>query len=105
MGYWTADLHARTVRLSPQLCELLGMEPDELPIDAFVALVHPDDGDAFRMALDEAVAGRTMLRCPFRISQQAGRCRRFEARGEAIYDEDGTPVRFYGVCAELPSVA
>ena len=105
MGYWTADLDTRTLRLSPQLCELLGTEPDELPIDAFVALVHPDDGDAFRTALEEAVASRTMLRCPFRISQQAGRCRRFEARGEAIYGEDGTPVRFYGVCAELPSVA
>ncbi|HWH40245.1 MAG TPA: PAS domain S-box protein [Usitatibacter sp.] len=105
MGFWTGDLQTRTLRLSAQLCALLGTEPDELPIDAFVALMHTEDRDGFRMAMEEAVASRTMLRCPFRIAQHPGRCRRFEARGEAVYDEDGTPVRFYGVCAELPSVA
>ncbi|HET9762524.1 MAG TPA: PAS domain-containing protein, partial [Casimicrobiaceae bacterium] len=100
MGYWTADLHARTLRLSAQLCALLGTEPDELPIEAFEALMHAEGGQPLRMALEEAVAGHAMLRWPFGIG-----CRRFEARGEAVYDDDGTAVRFYGVCAELPSVA
>ena len=104
MGYWTGDLHARTLRLSPQLCALLGAESDELPIDAFEAFMQAEDGRSFRMALEEAAASRTMLRYPFRIVPAQGRCRRFEARGEAVYD-DGMAVRFYGVCAELPSVA
>jgi PAS domain S-box-containing protein len=106
MGYWTGDLDTRMLRLSPQLGALLGVtDADEVSIDAFVGFMHPEDRDPFHAALQVAMAERTMLRCPFRIPAGAGRCRRFEARGEAVYDDDGMAVRFYGVCAEMPSVA
>jgi PAS domain S-box-containing protein len=106
MGYWTGDLDTRTLRLSPQLGELLGVtDADELPIDAFVAFMHPEDRGPFNAALEEAVASRRMLRCPFRIPAGEGRFRRFEARGEAVYDDDGAAVRLYGVCAEMPPAA
>jgi PAS domain S-box-containing protein len=102
MGYWVADLPAGHLRCSPELSDLLGLSGSvDWTLDAFLALVHPDDRATFETALREAVAGRRPLSCDVRVRPQVGDWHWFEARGEAVYDSSGQPLRFYGICMDV----
>jgi len=102
MGYFVADLDAGRVRGSQELAELFGMTFSfDWTLDEFIALIHPEDRPAFRATLKDAVAGRGEFLVEFRIRRELADWRWFEGRGEAIYDQDGRPMRFYGVCADV----
>lgn len=100
MGYWVGDLEAGSIRCSHELAALLGLqEPLDWPLESFLSLLHPEDRTRFELALRGSIEGRGMLQCVFRM-ERGGEWRPFEARGEAVYDAEGAPTRFYGVCAE-----
>lgn len=104
MGYWTGDIQRETLRCSPELSSLLGLSgPIDWSLDAFVALMHPDDRRGFRQAYAASVEGRCDLMCEFRVRRDTSDWRWFEARGQAVYAEDGTATRFYGVCMDVTS--
>jgi PAS domain S-box-containing protein len=94
MGYWTfAPVHA-SMRVSAELKAILDLPESESSLDAFAAVMQPDDARRFSAAVGRAVAQRERVECEFRT--RSGK--RFEARGEAIYDAAGSVVRVYGVC-------
>ena len=104
MGYFVADLDAERVRASQELAELLGMTfAFDWTLEAFVAVLHPEDRGPFRAALADAVAGNAEFLVEFRVRRELADWRWFEGRGEAVYDHDGRPMRFYGVCADVTS--
>jgi len=102
MGYWIGEPESSTVRLSAELAELMGVSAtDDWSVESFMELMHPEDRAAFRSALADAIAQRIKLRAEFRIHGAGGGWRRFEARGEAVYGQDGRASRFYGICADI----
>ena len=104
MGYFVADLDTDRVRASQELAELFGMTfAFDWTFEAFVALLHPEDRDPFRAALSGALAGKGEFLVEFRVRRELADWRWFEGRGEAVYDHDGKPMRFYGVCADVTS--
>ena len=102
MGYWIGDLQRATLRGSAEFAELLGLSgPLDWALDDFLALVHPADRDRFRSGLDGAVEGRRVFLMEFRVRAEVAGWRWFEGRGEAVYNEHGVPMRFYGVCMDV----
>ena len=102
MGYWVADLDRGTLRGSHELAALLGLSAAfEWPMDDFLALLHPGDRDNFRAGLQGAIDGRRQCTVEFRVRADTLAWRWFEGRGEAVYNEEGTPTRFYGVCMDV----
>lgn len=102
MGYWVADLEARTLRGSHELATLLGLSNAfDGSMDDFLTLLHPADREAFRSALQAAIEARREFLTEFRVRTDMATWRWYEGRGEAVYDANGTPVRFYGVCIDI----
>ena len=94
MGYWTFAPVRASMRVSAELKAILDLPESESSLDAFAAVMQPDDARRFSAAVGRAVAQRERVECEFRT--RSGK--RFEARGEAIYDAAGSVVRVYGVC-------
>jgi PAS domain S-box-containing protein len=102
MGYFVADLDTGRVRASQQLAELLGMTfAFDWTLEAFLALMHPQDRENFRAAFARTISGRGDFVVEFRVRRELSDFRWFEGRGEAVYDQNGRAVRFYGVCADV----
>jgi PAS domain S-box-containing protein len=101
MGYWVGDLQRDTLRGSHELAALLGLSGSfEWPVADFLALVHPQDRELFRSALNAAIEGRREFLVEFRVRTEMTGWRWFEGRGEAVYEE-AIPTRFYGVCMDV----
>jgi PAS domain S-box-containing protein len=102
-GTFRVDLRARSLRWSPSLSALYGLEPGRAPasVDEFVALVHPDDRDrlaaAVRAALDDGV--------PYSIDIRAvwpdGSVHWLQGAGRRIDDPDGTPRALVGMARDI----
>jgi PAS domain S-box-containing protein len=102
MGYWVADLERGTLRGSHELASLLGLSSAfDWSLEVFLALLHPADRAAFRRNLDAAIAGRREFTAEFRVRADTNTWRWYEGRGEAIYDDAGSPTRFYGICMDV----
>ena len=102
MGYWVGDLERGTLRGSTELAALVGVAGAfEWSTAEFVALVHPQDREPFRKALDASVRERREFLVEFRVRTDIGAWRWLEGRGEPIYDENGAARRFYGVCMDV----
>jgi PAS domain S-box-containing protein len=90
------------MRCSHELAALFGLSGAiDWTLDAFVALMHPDDRQGFREALAAAVEMRRDFVAQFRVRRDLSDWRWFEGRGEAIFDGDGIARRFYGVCMDV----
>jgi PAS domain S-box-containing protein len=102
MGYWVSDLARGTVRCGHELASLFGFStPFEWDLAAFIALMHPDDRAGFREALNASISLQREFTTQFRVRREGADWRWFEGRGEAVYDEQGAPKRFYGVCMDI----
>ena len=102
MGYWVADLERGTLRGSHELATLLGLSNAfDWSMDEFAALLHPADRQPFRSGLEGAIRDRREFLTEFRVRADTTAWRWYEGRGEAVYDADGTPTRFYGVCMDV----
>ena len=102
MGYWVGDLQHRTLRLSQELANLLGLAHKfDWELDGFIALIHPEDRLTFRNALFQSIEGRGEFLVQFRVRRDLSDWRWFEGRGEPVYDDSGRPARFYGVCMDI----
>jgi diguanylate cyclase (GGDEF)-like protein/PAS domain S-box-containing protein len=100
--FWDADL--RTGRMSSvngHWHRMLGYGRDEVPdlLDAWDALVHPDDAAARILAWEAHLLGSTSLfECEFRIRHKHGHWVWMQARGRVVErDADGTPLRLAGL--------
>jgi len=100
MGIWTRDLdETDRVQWSPELEEIFGLKPGEFPEteEAFFEFVHPEDRDALRQAVGEAIANRTDYEIDFRYTTRTGKPGWMIGRGRAFFDADGKPYRMAGL--------
>jgi PAS domain S-box-containing protein len=100
MGTWTRDLGpVDRVRWSPELEEIFGLKPGEFPEteEAFLDFVHPEDQEALRKAVGDAIANRGDYEIDFRYTTRDGKLGWMIGRGRAFYDADGKPYRLAGL--------
>lgn len=82
--------------------EHLGLDAgDELGIRGLLGLVHPDDAEATRQALQDALDGNGSLDHACRTVSPGGVLRWIRAKGRVLRDAAGTPVSFAGVTIDI----
>jgi PAS domain S-box-containing protein len=83
---------------SPRFKAMLGFEEHELDnvLGSWVALLHPEDKDRVLAALFAHVERKEPYDVEYRLRTKQGEYRWFRARGQAIWDEAGNPLRMAG---------
>ena len=104
IGVWDHDLATATIRGTPQLFRLLGLEPAAgwVPVERVRAACHPEDrgrlGEALALALAEG-AERYETEC--RVTGSGGETRWILVRGRVVRDAAGRAVRCTGVDIDI----
>jgi len=98
-GIWDWDLTNNNLFLSAKWKEQLGYRDDELPnaYETFESHIHPEDKPGVIAYVKRYLEGtEKMYDLEFRMFHKDGSIRWIRARGEAIRDKNGRPVRMAG---------
>ncbi len=104
-GLWDCDVRSGELYTSPRLQDLLGRnDPEELRItriEAFIALLHPED----RPRMEQAITAHLYARQPYdlrcRILTREDGYRWFRVCGQAVWDAAGEPTRMAGTVVDI----
>ncbi|MDE3017611.1 MAG: PAS domain-containing protein [Nitrospirota bacterium] len=94
---------ANPMYYSPRMKEIMGVEGDDTPdtIGTWAALVHPDDRDRVFAALAAHLTRRVPYDMEYRIIKKNGERRWIAAKGQALWDETGRPLRMAGSFSDI----
>jgi PAS domain S-box-containing protein len=97
-GIWEWNIQSGRVLLSDEVCRLHGLPlGTELPsLDAYLELVHPDDREGIRTALEAALDSGT-YDAEYRIRLPDGTVRWARGAARVFLDEEQQPVRMVGI--------
>jgi PAS domain S-box-containing protein len=78
------------------------LPPDaDVDIALFYSLLHPDDRERTRQAIERAQADRVDYDVEYRTMSPDGKSRWVNAVGRFYYGDDGSPVRFDGITIDI----
>ncbi len=102
VGLWSLNLATGRPWATEKTRELLGLSPDEvLTSDGFMKLVHPEDRDLIRTAMQEAISSKGKGRVDFRIVRPDGSVSWIVWRGRVPRKRPGEPDCLMGVIFEI----
>lgn len=102
-GIWDWDLNDCDYYLSPRWKEMLGYGAEELPNqrEVFVEHLHPEDRARVEAAIDSHFQHRGPYDIEYRLRHRDGHYFWCRARGQAVWDSEGRPVRFSGATTDI----
>ncbi len=103
-GVWDWNLKTNEMYLGPHLKLLLSLNDVELanPLEAWMAVVHPDDVQRLREALRDYLQQRTAhFEIEYRRLDQQGHVRWMIVRGTAMRDSKGRAYRMVGTNTDI----
>jgi len=102
-GLWDWSLATGEVYYSPRFKALLGYSGDEFPdrYESFESHLHPDDRAGVEAALQAHFAGHATYETEYRLRNRSGEYRWFQARGQATWNAEGSPVRLTGAARDV----
>ncbi|MGB0583184.1 MAG: PAS domain-containing protein [Limisphaerales bacterium] len=97
-GIWEWNPVTNEVYYAPRFREMLGVTREEFPdtFEAWRDRLHPDDIQPTMKALKVHLEKREPYQVDYRLKTHAGEYRIFHARGQAVWDEHGSPTRMAG---------
>jgi PAS domain S-box-containing protein len=103
MGNYEWDARSNTVRRSPELCRLFGVEPADFPptFEAYLERVHPDDRADTRAAIETSMQSRTPFAFEERIVRPDGSIRTLRSQGTWIGSDVDATLRLVGICQDI----
>lgn len=103
VGIWDWDLRSGVVSWTPELDTMYGYNPGTFPGNyvGFSSRVHPDDLPEVERARSEAVRTHTSFDMDFRIVHPSNTIHWINAKGSAVYDLAGNPLRIFGVSVDI----
>ena len=102
-GIWDWNVLTNEMYYSPRFKELLGYEDHEIA-NVFASLssrLHSDDEHGFTAAVKAHLAKKTPYDVEYRLRTKSGHYRWFRARGQAVWNEQGLPVRMAGSITDI----
>ena len=102
-GVWDWNIVDRTVMLSPRYWAILG-EPESarmLEVEQCLRQVHPDDREGMMQAMQRHFEQRIPYEAEFRMRHHSGDDLWVRSRGQAIWDEQGRPIRMVGAISDI----
>ena len=103
MGAYELDIASDTLWWSPETYALFGVSPDEFTPtrESVIDLLDPDDRPRFARRRRLAIAEHQSFFDEFRLKRPDGSRVWIGYRGRAEYDEQGHPVRTFGVVMDI----
>ena len=99
---WKTDAGFRHTYTNENVERILGYSPDEFCSRDIMKLVHPDDHEALRRSVDNAISGgRGWSGLVLRWLTRDGSWRFIESSGGPLFDEDGVFIGLQGVDTDL----
>lgn len=102
-GMWDWDVRSNVVIFSDRMKELMGYAPHELEhhFDEWANRLHSEDREHTFSVLDNHLKGEGPYDVEYRLKMKSGEWRWFQARGQAIWDEEGQPIRMAGSLTDI----
>jgi len=104
VGVWAWDVATGVVHWSEEAHAILGFDVGEFDgrLEAYVALVHPDDREYTQLALEQALSNRSRtFYIEHRLVRKDGAFIWVEGRGGVRVDAAGNPVKMLGTVVEI----
>lgn len=102
IGSWDCDLSSGLVHCSPELLRIYGKAPDApaASYEQFLSLVHPDDRDAMRLAIDGSRSTHKPFSYYHRIKRPDGSVRVLHGQGRVVA-ANGGPAHIAGTSQDV----
>lgn len=102
-GIWDWDFQTQRSFLSERFLEMVGYPAEEVShIDDWLAHVHPDDRPHLEETFQKHLQGETtQYVCEYRLQTGNGSYRWFLARGKALWNDRGQPMRVLGSLSDI----
>ena len=103
IGMWDWDIVRRNITFNAEYYEVLGWNKfTNISNQQFYDLIHPDDLDRVKGAMDKALSGGSAYEAEFRIYRHNdGKLRWVKDKGTIEFDEQGNPYRGYGAIIDI----
>ena len=102
VGVWFQDLATDVIECSDRCRAQFVLPPGRTPsLNDVFSVMHPDDRDRVRAAIDRSLADRQDYRTVFRIMHPDGAHHWVAALGRALYDADGKATSMGGVTIDV----
>lgn len=103
MGFWELDLASEAVIWSRELEEIFGLPEGSFrgTEEHFYELMHEEDRENVLSEVETAIIEKRPYATEFRFYYADGTIRWMEGRGEAVYTQNGLPVRLYGTGIDI----
>jgi PAS domain S-box-containing protein len=103
MGSYDWHIPSDTNTWSDQLYRIYGTEPQSFnaSYERFMGFIHPDDREKVQAVHMAAFKDHLPYHMEERIVRPTGEVRILDSTGEVEVDEDGNPVRMYGICRDI----
>ena len=103
MGVWRLDLREQNRHFDDQVCRCLGIDPVRFggTAEEFYDVVHPDDLDGVKDALDRTIECGAPYEIEYRVVWPDGRIRHISTRGRLARDAAGQPQRVDGLVWDI----
>ena len=103
MGTWDWHIQDNETRWSVHTKRIFGFQPTdpEVPPEVFYGMLHEDDRQVVRKAIEQAIRESGPYAAEFRMPQPNGTVRWVRGQGKVLFDEAGKPVRMVGVNVDI----
>lgn len=98
VGLWDWNVKTGELYCSPRFLEVLGLEEKDLipKFESFVERIHPEDQNRILQALDSHLKHESEYKVEYRLRQGNGHHIWVRSKGQALWDQNGFPVRMAG---------
>jgi PAS domain S-box-containing protein len=102
LGMWVWDIERDDVWMTDERRTLYGFAPSErLDIERLRNVVHPEDRESVRVAVDNALNTGPEYNTEYRIVLPDGQVRWMAGRGRVEFNSEGKPTRMRGVSLDI----
>jgi PAS domain S-box-containing protein len=100
-GDWSWDHETDLVTISRRTAEIFGLPHEPITWTAMRGILHADDAERARMAVEHAIADKTTYSIEYRVNRPTGGTCWVAARGHGIYKADGSVLGMVGVVQDV----
>ncbi|MCL6471439.1 MAG: PAS domain S-box protein [Firmicutes bacterium] len=103
MGSWEWDIRTNKLTWSDEIYRIFGLTPEEFgaTYDDFLKLVHPEDREFVKKAVNEALFEHKPYSIDHRVILPDGTERVVHEQAEVVLDEAGKPLRMIGTVQDI----
>ncbi|MFT5180528.1 MAG: two-component system cell cycle sensor histidine kinase PleC [Alphaproteobacteria bacterium] len=103
-GLWHWDIANNEEYYSPHWLAILGFTDEDISNGLAVSEIHPDDSERARQALREHLETKVPYNIEIRLRHNSGEYIWVQSKGQAVWDDDGKPVRMAGSISEISHI-